>query len=570
LTIPTGIWEAIAGKNDTMVALCNFCVAALVVLYLRQPGNWFYAAGIGISLALGLCIKSTTFIIAAPFVGGAVLWLAWRRSWRSMVQLTCVLAAASLVINFPWMWRNHQVFGRFLGPASGTALVRNKELSSKQGLANVVRNLSLYTGTPSAAVTETLNNLIYALGVCTGRPLADTSYIATKTPFHFQEATSTGATNDWYGCHGYVYIHAWLALLALAGLLVLSPRRDLLALYAAAIGAGFCLFCFYLRWEPWASRYHLATFVMAMPLVALCTAAVAHRLFMAVIGALLLVNAFLVLFSNPLFPLNAKMRLQDKPREEQLFILWDYLYRPYCELATDIIERGCTNVLLKSAPNTFEYPLWVCLKNRGFKGTIEHTLVRNDATSDVVEKWVPHVGYEEQVQPHNETAPLSRCDINERTAIVFLDCPAPNTTNVTVRGHAQPLLAIGYYIGRITALYPSAHPGKWTRLVRPENRGVLIYLLSGVEGIGPQKPVNFSLGCNPIDRNGRTLTNSLFLVNFNSLSGEVNSKSGSLVATGAVTQSVVLVNITLLRASPGAEGPFGLKDIQGAWEWSRH
>jgi len=82
LTIPEGLIQAISTENDFLAAMCNLSLACLTILFLRQPDNLFYAAAIGLSLALGICTKATTFISAAPFLLGAFGLLAWRRFFR--------------------------------------------------------------------------------------------------------------------------------------------------------------------------------------------------------------------------------------------------------------------------------------------------------------------------------------------------------------------------------------------------------------------------------------------------------------------------------------------------------
>src|SRR6202034_1130858 len=77
------------------------------------------------------------------------------------------------LLNGPWWMRNDRVFGQFLGPVSVNAANVNASFSPDRGLANIFRNLSLYTATPSPGVTKALDSAFGLLVRCTGRPLDD-------------------------------------------------------------------------------------------------------------------------------------------------------------------------------------------------------------------------------------------------------------------------------------------------------------------------------------------------------------------------------------------------------------
>ena len=100
----------------------------------------------------------------------------------------------------------------------------------------------------------------------------------------------------------------------------------------------------------------------------------------AVLAAFLLLNATLEVTCNPAVPTVAAT-LHAKPRESLYFVVRPELWAPTMALADDIVQTGSTNVLLKTGSDTWEYPLWVLLKDRGFKGAINHALVENITAS---------------------------------------------------------------------------------------------------------------------------------------------------------------------------------------------
>ncbi len=168
LTIPEGLIQAISTENDFVAAMWNLSIACMTVLFIREPRNLLYAAGISLSVALGICTKVTTFISATPFLLGVFGLLAWRRFYGPAFKLAGVLVLAVALVNAPWWMRNERVFGHFLGPVSVNAANVNPSFGLDRDLANIFRNLCLYTATPLPLVTDALNGALRLLVACTG------------------------------------------------------------------------------------------------------------------------------------------------------------------------------------------------------------------------------------------------------------------------------------------------------------------------------------------------------------------------------------------------------------------
>jgi hypothetical protein len=83
---------------------------------------------------------------------------------------------------------------------------------------------------------------------------------------------------------------------------------------------------------------------------------------------------------NPTFPAFSAF-FHTQPREALYFAVRPELYETTRSLAEDIVQSGCSNVLLKIGDDTWEYPLWVLLKDRKFQGTVNHTLVDNESAA---------------------------------------------------------------------------------------------------------------------------------------------------------------------------------------------
>lgn len=541
LTIPEGLFQAISTENDFVAAAWNLALACMTVLFLRQKDNWFYAGGIGLSLALGICTKATTFISAAPFLIGAFAVLGWRRCLRPALALAGVLVALVTLVNAPWFLRNDATFGHFLGPVSISKINVNPSFTPDRCVANIFRNLSIYTATPSAAVTQALNKALSALIAATGRQSEDPSalvpYRDGQFVLHFEMPGRAVVGNG----DGVGNIHAWLILCALL-ILWRLPLRNALGFYALCAVAGFCLSCSYLRWHPWLYRLHITYFVLAMPVVAAALAAVAPRFVMVVLGLVCVVSAISILVFNsqcPIYEPNPNYR--NWSREEHLFGSNIALRRPYIALTEDIIQRGCTNVLLKSEAYNFDYGLWVCLWNRGYHGTIQECMV------------------------DNETDSLRRWQFDSRTAMVFLGTQPPPGW----QEGAQPLLQVSYNShGTLNALFPSPFSDHWWRLLGPENSATLLLTLSNAQGIGPDKPADIQFSCQALDHDGHALSNNVLRLTSANGTGDFDLDAGTVDAGTTITNPVLEVQAMLLKPLAREKYPAYLAKLQLSWKWA--
>jgi hypothetical protein len=542
LTIPEGLIQAISTENDSVAAMWNLSLACTVVLFIRQPANLFYAAGIGLSVALGICTKVTTFISATPFLVGVFGMLMLRRVYRPAMKLAAVCVVAVALINGPWWMRNERVFGHFLGPASVNVANVNPSFSLDRGVANIFRNLSLYTATPSQRVTKVLDNAFRALVGCTGRPLDDPNSIVPYQDGRFTLHFAFPGPAEMGSGDGLGNVHAWLifgAALIIAGF----PLRNAFGFYAACVIIGFCLSCVYLRWHIWIFRLHVTYFVLAMPVVAIAFAATSRRVFVVLIAGLCLVNALLILGFNTQYPIYAPyLKLT---REEHQFGSNLHLHPAYSAVAEDIIARGCTNLLLKCETNNFDYGLWVCLQNRGYDGAIEEFLVSND------------------------TGPLSHWNINSQTAAIFIGS-RPSKELVNIGGPARPLLEIEYggRDGTVVALVPSGLPGNWVRLLGPDNHAELSFTLPGANGISPDKPAEIHFLCAPVDRDGEAVTDNVLRLSLGNQVGDFDLRSGRIDASIKVAQSSFVIKALLLKPLPPQKSPAYISDPHLSWNWS--
>ncbi len=116
---PTLRWEHFL-MTEGLFAFLFTLVVFLIVLGLRRPGWWPWAAG---GLVLGLAMLTRSAGQVALFIVPPMVLLA-ERSWRSALWKTGVMFAVCAVVTVPWMVRNQAVHGAFTtAGAAGQNLV---------------------------------------------------------------------------------------------------------------------------------------------------------------------------------------------------------------------------------------------------------------------------------------------------------------------------------------------------------------------------------------------------------------------------------------------------------------
>jgi hypothetical protein len=377
-TLPIGIAESVTTQNDYATACWLVCLMCMALALFFDPTNLWYVLGAGGALALGFLTKATMALFAAPLVAMLVLFLLVRlnRNWLRL-RLLLILGISFVLINGPQMQRNYALYGSPLGSPGTVQLQRNQSFTFSGTMSNVIRNLSLHTATGIEPITRYLHNVVLLAHSLTGRALNDQEITFIYEPFHLQEGFRSGDSdaNNPY--------HLLLIFISFAFLIAANRRLEpKLLLYGGIIVASFILFCFYLRWQPWHSRFHLVFFILFSPFVAIVLVNALPRWIPFAISFGLMYLAFMCLAYNETRPINVERNFTQLPREQQYFMESSGLYKPYTDTADDIITSGCKEVGLNFRFNDWEYPIWMLLRNRGFEGRMYNVGVQ-DASATI-------------------------------------------------------------------------------------------------------------------------------------------------------------------------------------------
>lgn len=373
-TIPIGLVQCMNPQSDCTATFWLCCLVCFALGLIREPENRCYMLGAGLACGIGVLTKATFYVYAAPLiVGFGVWWLSRKFTWARKARLAGAFCAAFFLLNAGHMVRNYAVFGSPLSSPYIMSIERNTHVTVSGTAANIVRNLSLHSNSGIPGLTRALNKIFARAHGWTGRAFSDPE-ITYHIPGYFE------LYDRFYVFDSYApgFYHLALVLLALV-LACVRPKHFRAALWHAGwIVLSFLLFCAYLKWQYWHTRLHLAYFVLFTPVVAWVLVERLPRLAIPALAAGLLLFAGCTLVHNQSRPF-LNPRFVTLPRESQLLSAHlPSMNGPIAELADTIVKLGRANVGLKLEFDAPEYPIWVMLKNRGFRGVLHHVYAENE------------------------------------------------------------------------------------------------------------------------------------------------------------------------------------------------
>jgi hypothetical protein len=364
-TLPNGILQATGAKNDYLLAMW---LVAMAYFAMRNE-----ALFTGLALACAVMTKATAYLFAPPLL--VAIWLpSVRRDPKRGRRAALIAAACVLMLNGPQYWRNIDLSGSPMGfdSAQGDGVFRwqNEPFGVRQTLSNVLRHISDQLGGRSEAWNRGVYDWVVRahgwIGInvdAPGTTWRETEFEPPRNANH-----ETNAPNRWH------------LLLFVAVLIAALWRRSVSELsYAAALLAGFLLFCFYLKWQPFMARMMLPLFVLAAALAGAELERLRPRILPLLVCLFLVNNSRSYLFENWIRSLRGPRSVLSVSRDDQYFAdmtQWDNK-SAYLAAVQAVSETGCDLVGVDINDFTLEYPLQALLRESNPGVRFVHTKVRN-------------------------------------------------------------------------------------------------------------------------------------------------------------------------------------------------
>lgn len=349
--IPMGILQATSTQNDYVTTFWVVIVAYFTLLANRRPLGRAEYACLLLAVGAGSLTKGTFYAFGFPFLAAYIYKELRRGAVRMAIVRIASLSIAVALFNAGFWARNTISFGGPLGSERWIDSRTNLADLRAAPLASVLlSNLSLHLATPFDPATDMVEDLVLSIDEWLG---VDPGGYELVSLWNHEDVAGNP-------------IHLGLMFGSLA-LLVMNRRRlsaDLIALYAAALIAGYLIHAVVIAWQPYGSRFQLPFFVAWGPLIgATLSLASLERASLWLTRFLLLAALPWVLFNRtrPVIgvqPWTATDSIFTITREEILFASWPVWREPFTTAADRIQAAECKDVGLRIDSHDFEYMLW--------------------------------------------------------------------------------------------------------------------------------------------------------------------------------------------------------------------
>ncbi|MBL4593867.1 MAG: glycosyltransferase family 39 protein [Flavobacteriales bacterium] len=357
ICIPEVILLGSSTHNEIVVSFFMVSSIYFFIKILKQQAFISFLL-LGCSLGLAVATKSTAYIYIGPFV---LIWfvvqfyqiITKKQQLKWIYYLVILLSF--IVVNIGHYSRNYQLTSTIFGTDE---VIRNyyvnEEHSIRMMISNVSRNLSNQFGAPKIApIAQGLTEDLHQLIEVDVNELKFTSHTYGVDPL---------ATHENNGANPY---HMVLMLMSCFWFLVFIRKQDKrITVYWIAIVLSFLLFCFYLKWQPWA-KLHAPFFIFyAIVLSHFLIHTFKKKLLLNIIVFGFVINALLILifnYSRPYItysPYTSTIKITDS-RYKKSFSRFLYAYSDYEMVAKKLKEYKLKNIGLMFGDYDLEYQLFI-------------------------------------------------------------------------------------------------------------------------------------------------------------------------------------------------------------------
>jgi hypothetical protein len=227
-------------------------------------------------------------------------------------------------------------------------------------VSNVVRNLALHVGIPSASLNRQVEAAVGRFLRVLGQDPNDPRTTWDFTQFHI---SGPSLQEEFAGNPLHLSV-----ILIIGGLLLWrcrSPEARPAIYLSAGLLLSFLAFCAVFKWQPWHTRLHLPFFVLSSGIAGAVLERYLPRAATSILGMILLLGATPYVFANSSRPLIAAngSSIFSSPRADLYFRSRGDLLSSYPAAAQFAETQNCAAIGLAMTQSQYEYPLQVLLGN---------------------------------------------------------------------------------------------------------------------------------------------------------------------------------------------------------------
>ena len=381
LTMPIAFAEAFTTQNDLLCTMWLLIFVYTILDLYHYPNlqmNRFYIQKVIIlSLAIGfgyLTKPSIMFAVVVFAFGLLIIVLKERTRIIICTKLLLLSIAMLCVIVLPETARNINTFHAFSDPIVGERQLVGTWKPNYLGI-NFLKNFIYNSPNNYVDSNELSSSGIYFMANKLHVNVNDPSISEDGEEFRMAKAGT-------YNHNGAVNPVIWWMMLILSAFTIIYKikfTKEQLRYMVASI-IGFLLLCLCLRWEPYVARYMISYLALFCPGIVVSLNQIGqfeqYQKYKYIFIGVLLITSLSETYKMSEFHLQAVEYNKQNVREKSYFyICGDGNYGDYMDIVNYITEHGYTNIGLYTGYNSFEYPLWMMLKDNKCK--IEHVEVSN-------------------------------------------------------------------------------------------------------------------------------------------------------------------------------------------------
>lgn len=357
-TLPMAILQASSTQTDLVEAFWIVCLIDRFFSWKKER-TLLLSVDFGIALGLAILTKGTAYAFALPFV--AYFAILCCKDYRKYMVGAVLAAVICLAINMPHFTRNYISYKNPLGIHSDKTV---SDFSLSSFAISFVSGAYVNVPVPLPFSIE-INNALKEVDKSKfpyGSLLVH-SYGSWKNdiknipPFHEDTARNT--------------LHFIIFLIAL----FVSLYKKKYRVYASLVALSWCVFAFFIPWQPWVTRLQVPLFAISAPLFAALFDSEKRLRSLNFILLFICCFSLLPLFFNRIRPLlsinqipviknwTVKENIWNTSRERLLFNNKSYLYEDYRDACISLSENNVQDIALVIGGDSWEYPLWYQLRH---------------------------------------------------------------------------------------------------------------------------------------------------------------------------------------------------------------
>lgn len=382
LSIPSVIVQATGTQNDIAVAL--FCSLFLYycILWKDDVRNQWLAIPLGMSLGLAIFTKSTAYIFLFPIC----IWIGWQalRKYRKSILGGLVIILIAAMINAPLYLWNYRLFHNFFGETEGYII---QDFSPQFIVSNLIRDLNnqvhfnLSTEPACSAYDNFFQNLHTLTGIANDDPRNTYYFDGFFCPRRLDLFLEPSANNP---------IHYGLIIFTLLtiGWKKNEQQKKAIPIFFLVL-LGYFIFLAVFRYQIANSRLLNTIFLLTVPFIFLLISWKWQWMPETVGISLFLLSFVWVCNTNDKEFSVVRMQQSMTNRTKSALSGYPDMYANVDMITDMILDQNCSIVGFEYGSDAWEYPFWLSLNEKGWKGKLEHMYVKNGTERFLPSDYVP-------------------------------------------------------------------------------------------------------------------------------------------------------------------------------------